>query len=122
MSLRLSSVAFVAALSYCLLACGVAPRSAASGALASDRMDTGGSSTQRGAQRENGEQAAPGAGAPRAERTLGTGNGVEFVPLGEPAPEHGVGRAVSVGAAEGASAAAAAGSAREGSVAAGEDR
>ncbi|MET0413032.1 MAG: hypothetical protein ABW217_17125 [Polyangiaceae bacterium] len=80
---------------------------------------------QRAQDRESGEQAARESGAERAERVPSAVNGVESVPLGEPAPEHGVGRAVSVGAsADGATlgAAAAAGSAREGNVASGEDR
>jgi hypothetical protein len=80
---------------------------------------------QGGYDREGGEQAAPEAGATRVEREPAAESGVAFVPLGEPAPEHGVGRTVSVGAsADGASlsAAAAAGSAREGNVASAEDR
>jgi hypothetical protein len=84
----------------------------------------GGGNSQPGAvDREGSEQAAP-EGSGSRERLLAGDDGVEFVPLGDAAPEHGVGRAVSIAASEADAAlrrAAEVGSAREGGIASGEE-
>lgn len=125
MSLRVSSVCLLIALSSCFLGCGAAPRAAAPGASAFEAPEGGGRSKLRGLEPESSERSEPGRADARDELSPVAGTAVEFLPLSEPVPEHGVGRTVSVVASEGAAdvhLAAQAGVAREGSVAASGDR
>jgi hypothetical protein len=125
MSFRFSLASLVVTLSCCSVACGVAPRSAAPGAVAGDAAYASGGARHAGVDAESSAPGAHERADAGVEREPDADNEVEFVPLSEPVPEHGVGRGVSVGASvqdETVREAAEVGAAREAGVAASEDR